>query len=96
MANEELKILIKQKAQDYKESVIEIRRHLHKNPELSFQEFNTLENILNYHGKLKLSLYNTMGQLIYQNKQQNRPRIKQGIYLLRINNAPAQLKYFSE
>ena len=37
----DLLILIKERAKLYKEEVIEIRRHLHQNPELSFQEFNT-------------------------------------------------------
>jgi len=36
-----LKTLIKEKAKSYKEEVIVIRRHLHQNPELSFEEFNT-------------------------------------------------------
>ncbi len=33
--------LIKEKALAYKEEVIAIRRHIHQNPELSFEEFNT-------------------------------------------------------
>lgn len=33
--------LIKEKAHQYKDEVIEIRRYLHQNPELSFEEFNT-------------------------------------------------------
>ncbi|MDG1477899.1 MAG: M20 family metallopeptidase [Vicingaceae bacterium] len=37
----DLLALIKGKATLYKAEVIEIRRHLHRNPELSFQEFNT-------------------------------------------------------
>ena len=37
----DLLALIKEKANLYKEEVINIRRHLHQNPELSFQEFNT-------------------------------------------------------
>jgi len=37
----DLLALIKEKATLYKVEVIEIRRHLHRNPELSFQEFNT-------------------------------------------------------
>lgn len=37
----EIIALIKQKAQDYKQEVIEIRRHLHQHPELSFEEFET-------------------------------------------------------
>jgi len=32
---------IKQLADSYSDEIIEIRRHLHKNPELSFREFNT-------------------------------------------------------
>jgi len=36
-----LLVLIKEKSASYKEEVIHIRRHLHQNPELSFQEFNT-------------------------------------------------------
>jgi len=38
---EELLDLIKEKASIYKDEVIAIRRHLHKNPELSFEEHNT-------------------------------------------------------
>ncbi|MBL4594484.1 MAG: amidohydrolase [Flavobacteriales bacterium] len=38
---EELLKLIKEKAASYKEEVIAIRRHIHQNPELSFEEFNT-------------------------------------------------------
>ena len=38
---EDLLILIKEKASLYKDEVIAIRRHLHQNPELSFEEFNT-------------------------------------------------------
>ncbi|MGB0887455.1 MAG: M20 metallopeptidase family protein [Vicingaceae bacterium] len=38
---EELKNLIKSKAAAYKEEIIAIRRHLHQNPELSFEEYNT-------------------------------------------------------
>lgn len=37
----DLLAIIKEKASLYKAEVIEIRRHLHQNPELSFQEFNT-------------------------------------------------------
>ena len=37
----ELINLIKEKAASYKEEVIAIRRHLHQNPELSFEEYNT-------------------------------------------------------
>ncbi|MGB0886604.1 MAG: M20 metallopeptidase family protein [Vicingaceae bacterium] len=37
----DLLAIIKEKAALYKAEVIEIRRHLHQNPELSFQEFNT-------------------------------------------------------
>ncbi len=37
----DLLAIIKEKATLYKEEVIEIRRYLHQNPELSFQEFNT-------------------------------------------------------
>jgi len=36
-----LQTLIKEKAKRYKEEVISIRRHLHQNPELSFEEYNT-------------------------------------------------------
>ncbi len=42
--------LIKQKASDYKSEVVEIRRHLHKHPELSFKEFETSKYVC---GKLK-------------------------------------------
>jgi len=37
----DLKSIIKEKAKAYKEEVIAIRRHLHQNPELSFQEIET-------------------------------------------------------
>ncbi|MTI32646.1 M20 metallopeptidase family protein [Xanthovirga aplysinae] len=36
-----LKDRIKQLAKEYAEEIIAIRRHIHSNPELSFQEFNT-------------------------------------------------------
>ena len=38
---EQLLKLIKDKATSYKEEVIDIRRYLHQNPELSFKEYNT-------------------------------------------------------
>tara|TARA_B100000809_G_scaffold96615_1_gene95190 strand:- start:6496 stop:7695 length:1200 start_codon:yes stop_codon:yes gene_type:complete len=38
---EEIIQLIKEKASSYKQEVIEIRRYLHQNPELSFKEYNT-------------------------------------------------------
>lgn len=38
---QELIHLIKEKAASYKEEVIAIRRHIHQNPELSFEEYNT-------------------------------------------------------
>lgn len=38
---EEILNLIKQKASAYKTEVVEIRRYLHQNPELSFKEFET-------------------------------------------------------
>ena len=47
---QEILQLIKQKAADYKSEVIEIRRHLHKYPELSFHEFETSKYVC---GKLK-------------------------------------------
>jgi metal-dependent amidase/aminoacylase/carboxypeptidase family protein len=36
-----LKDRIKSLAQDYKQEVIDLRRHLHSHPELSFKEFQT-------------------------------------------------------
>lgn len=39
--------LIKQKASEYKSEVIEIRRHLHKHPELSFKEYETSKYVCN-------------------------------------------------
>ena len=41
MAKNNLIKEIKNKASQYKGEVLEIRRHLHQNPELSFNEFNT-------------------------------------------------------
>jgi amidohydrolase len=38
---ETLKKLIQQKAAAYQQEVIAIRRHIHQNPELSFEEYNT-------------------------------------------------------
>lgn len=38
---EDIKSLIKEKSNTYKDEVIAIRRHLHQHPELSFQEFET-------------------------------------------------------
>lgn len=38
---QEILQLIKQKATTYKAEIVEIRRHLHQNPELSFHEFET-------------------------------------------------------
>ena len=46
----ELKQQVKQLASGMKEELIAIRRHLHANPELSFQEFNTMKFVA---GKLK-------------------------------------------
>lgn len=42
---QELLNLIKEKANSYKDEVIEIRRHLHQNPELSFEEYNTSQYV---------------------------------------------------
>ncbi|MDQ3046627.1 MAG: M20 family metallopeptidase [Bacteroidota bacterium] len=49
----ELKEKIKQAAKDYLPEIIAIRRHLHANPELSFEEYNTSAYICN-----KLTEYN--------------------------------------
>lgn len=43
----DIKALIKEKANAYKEEVIAIRRHLHQHPELSFEEYKTAEFIEN-------------------------------------------------
>ncbi|HUS86085.1 MAG TPA: M20 family metallopeptidase [Bacteroidales bacterium] len=40
--------VIKQKASDYLDETVRIRRHFHKNPELSFRENNTLAFIKDY------------------------------------------------
>ncbi len=45
---------IQQKASEIKSKLIEIRHHIHSNPELSFQEFETQKFIENY-------LQNTLG-----------------------------------
>ena len=50
---QELKIKIRDLAKHYLPQTIEIRRHLHANPELSFQEFNTSDFIVS-----KLEEYN--------------------------------------
>jgi amidohydrolase len=47
MSREDLITKIKLKASNYKEEVINIRRHIHQNPELSFQEYNTSKYIQN-------------------------------------------------
>lgn len=41
---------IKEKAEEYFDYMVEVRRHLHRNPEVSFKEFDTTEFIL---GELK-------------------------------------------
>ena len=58
MLNENIKSLIKQKAKEYRESVIELRRHLHQNPELSFQEYNTSTYIQEYLTSLNIEYKN--------------------------------------
>ena len=50
--SEPLKARIKKLAKDYSQDVVAIRRHLHANPELSFQEFETSKFI-----KKKLTEY---------------------------------------
>lgn len=58
MPSKNLIELIKQKAKSYSEEVIEIRRHLHQNPELSFKEYNTSNYIQNYLNKLDIEFKN--------------------------------------
>lgn len=58
MPSKNLIELIKQKAKSYSEEVIEIRRHLHQNPELSFKEYNTSNYIQNYLNKLGIEFKN--------------------------------------
>ncbi len=42
----DLKQAIRQKAEQYFDYMVQVRRHLHKNPEVSFKEFDTTEYIL--------------------------------------------------
>lgn len=50
-----IKEIILQKSLLYKNEVIELRRHFHRNPELSFKEFNTGLFIRNYLNENKIS-----------------------------------------
>ena len=38
---------IKEKAENIKDYIIEMRRHFHQNPELSLEEFETTKKIVN-------------------------------------------------
>src|ERR1035438_1436082 len=49
-----IKEKIKLLAKNYSSEIISIRRHLHKNPELSFEEYKTSEYICEYLSKLKI------------------------------------------
>ena len=42
--------IIKELAQKYASELIQVRRYLHQNPELSYQEFETSKFIQNYLG----------------------------------------------
>lgn len=50
----DLQNTIQQKAEEYFEYMVQIRRHLHKNPEVSFQEFDTTDYILHELKKMKI------------------------------------------
>ena len=50
----DLQSTVQQKAEDYFEYMVQIRRHLHKNPEVSFQEFDTTDYILHELKKMKV------------------------------------------
>jgi len=51
---------IQQKADDHFEYMVQIRRHLHKNPEVSFQEFDTTDYILHELKKMKIETLRPM------------------------------------
>lgn len=50
----DLQNTIQQKAEEYFEYMVQVRRHLHKNPEVSFQEFDTTDYILHELKKMKI------------------------------------------
>lgn len=50
----DLQKTIQKKADEYFEYMVQIRRHLHKNPEVSFQEFDTTDYILHELKKMKI------------------------------------------
>lgn len=71
----EIKDIIKRKAKDFKQEIIEVRRHLHQHPELSFQEIETVkfvEQKLIEYGVTKISrLVNTGLVALIEGKKPN-------------------------
>lgn len=56
----DLQNLIQQKTDEYFEYMVQIRRHLHKNPEVSFKEFDTTDYILHELKKMKIETQRPM------------------------------------
>lgn len=50
----DLQTAIQNKSEEYFEYMVQIRRHLHKNPEVSFKEFDTTDYILHELKKMKI------------------------------------------
>ncbi len=57
-----LKQKIQTLAQNYLEEIIDIRRHIHQNPELSFQEYNTAQFIASILDKFGVEKYTNIAQ----------------------------------
>ena len=60
--------IIKNKAKEIAQEVIEIRHHIHSNPELSFQEFETAKFVETYLQSLGLHTHRIS---VRQNKTRN-------------------------
>ena len=56
-----MKDILFQKVEDYYDEMIEIRRHLHMNPELSFEEVQTPAYIANYLRNLDIDVREGVG-----------------------------------
>lgn len=56
----DLQKTIQKKTDEYFEYMVQIRRHLHKNPEVSFQEFDTTDYILHELKKMKIETHRPM------------------------------------
>ena len=57
---------IKEKAENIKDYIIEMRRHFHQNPELSLEEFETTKKIVNELEKMGIEV-NKRGYFNFQN-----------------------------